>query len=77
MENIQVVLRERFFCETDIKLDPTPDDWRQYALWLEKDAVTRLNAEAMAENALLRDAFFHVTDLLDATLTRRVDVGSA
>jgi hypothetical protein len=57
-------------------LDPTSDDWRHYALWLEKDVASRLNAETMAENTLLREAFFHVTDLLDATLSRPVTVGS-
>ncbi len=67
-------LRDQFYCETDIRLEPTSEDWKQYALWLEKDVATRLNAETMAENTLLRNAFFHVTDLLESTLTQPVSV---
>ena len=68
-------LRTRFECETDIKLDPTPEDWKQYATWLEKEVETRINAEAISENHLLRDTFFQVSDLLEQTLTRLVHVG--
>jgi hypothetical protein len=72
---IERTLRDQFYCETDIRLEPTSEDWQQYALWLEKDVATRLNTEAIAENDLLRNAFFHVTDLLESTLTRPVAVG--
>ncbi len=68
-------LRARFECETDIRLEPVPENWQQYAIWLEKDVASRLNAETAAENYLLREVFFRVSDLLEQAITRPVAVG--
>ncbi len=72
MLTLQSQLRDRFYCETDIQLDPTTDDWKAYALWLEELAVDKLNAEATLEAHVLREAIYQVTDLLDKAVTRRV-----
>ncbi len=67
-------LRTRFECETDIKIDPSIEDWKAYALWLESGVVDKLNQEAIAENQKLRDAFYQVTDILDRAVTEPIIV---
>ncbi len=70
MINLKTTLRDRFYGETDIQLDPTTDAWKVYALWLEQLAVERLNAEAISEAHVLREAIYQATDLLDKAVTR-------
>ncbi|MEK7298417.1 MAG: hypothetical protein AAB066_00845 [Candidatus Margulisiibacteriota bacterium] len=72
MATLKTTLRERFYCETDIKVEATSEDRKAYATWLEALAVSRLNAEAIAKNDLLRDVISKAVDALDEAVTCRV-----
>jgi hypothetical protein len=52
-------------------------NWKAYALWLEELAVERLNAEALAEAHVLREAIFQATDLLKSVGTLKSRAGSS
>ncbi len=64
-------LRERFQAETDVEIDPQPEDWRRYALWLEKLSLKELNNELIRENELLRSRMRKAMDTLEAGITGR------
>lgn len=53
MEESKQRLRLRFQAETDVEIEPCPEDWKLYAEWLEKLAVNDLNNEMVKENELL------------------------
>ncbi len=59
------MLRQRFQAETDVEMEPEPQDWQQYALWLEHLALNELNAELIEENEFLRDAMKNAFSILD------------
>jgi hypothetical protein len=60
-------LRLLFEIQTDKRAEK--HHWKAYAEWLEQLALEKLNNEAIAENAKLRDAYFEVMDILDNAVT--------
>ncbi len=55
MKEGKAILRQRFLAEADIDLhEPKPEDWKQYAEWLENLVFEKLNSELAKSNELLR-----------------------
>lgn len=66
-------LRFDFEAETDIALDKSPDDWQNYALWLEKLTIEKLNGQMIKENDVLKNMVNDVVARLQEGIVQRVD----
>ncbi len=69
MKESKDLLRQRFQAQTDIEVDPQPQDWKQYAEWLEKLAVKELNNELIIENEVLWNRMREARDVLEEGIT--------
>ncbi|MEK6697421.1 MAG: hypothetical protein AABZ10_00060 [Nitrospirota bacterium] len=65
MEESKEKLRLRFQAETDVVIEPYPEDWKQYAEWLENLAIKELNNEMVKENELLLKKIREAMDALE------------
>lgn len=65
MEESKEKLRLRFEAETDVVIDPYPEDWKKYAEWLENLSIKEFNNEIINENELLRKAIQEAINVLD------------
>ncbi len=71
MKKSRAMLRQRFQAETDVEMDPQPQDWGKYAVWLEGLAVKELNNELVRENEFLRAKMGEAADVLEEGITGR------
>jgi hypothetical protein len=69
------MLRQRFYAETDVEIDPVPTDWEQYALWLEHLVISELNNELVQENELLRIKMENAREILEQGIIGRYKEG--
>ncbi len=69
MKESRDLLRQRFQAQTDIEIHPQPEDWKQYAEWLEKLAVRELNNELVRENEMLRNRMQEAVNVLEEGIT--------
>ncbi len=63
------MLRQRFQAQTDVEVDPQPEDWRRYAEWLERISIKKLNNELAEENEMLRNRMQTAMNVLEAGVT--------
>jgi hypothetical protein len=63
-------LRLRFQAETDVEVDPCPQDWKRYAEWLEKLAIKKLNNQLVKENNLLLEKIQEAMNALEEGMKR-------
>lgn len=70
MEESRELLRQRFEAMTDIIVGQKPDDWQQYAKWLEKLALERLNNEIVMANEYLRKKMSKAIDILEKGISK-------
>lgn len=65
MEESRQKLRLLFQAETDVVIEPHPEDWKQYAEWLENLAIKELNNEIVKENELLLKKIREAMNILE------------
>lgn len=67
MDKSREYLRMQFEAETDIVIEAHPDDWKDYALWLEKLSIKDLNSEVIKMYKHLREKVHQVVDILEGS----------
>lgn len=71
-ENVRK-LRFDFEAETDIDIDESSENWQEYAQWLEKLSVSKLNNEMVKENDALRNMMNEAMGLLEEGVVSRIE----
>ena len=56
------MLRQRFEAETDIEIESKPSEWKQYAEWVEKLSIKKINNKLVRENEMLRNRMQEAID---------------
>jgi hypothetical protein len=69
MNESREILRQRFQAQTDVEIDPEPENWKRYAVWLEKLSIKELNSELAKENEMLRNKMQEAMGALEAGIT--------
>ena len=67
----KAMLRQRFEAETDIEIEPRSPDWKQYAEWIEKLSVRKINNGLVMENEMLRNSMQEAMNTLEAGISGR------
>ena len=68
---ITLMLRQRFYAETDTKIDARSGDWKQYAEWLENQAFGKINDELIKRNEMQRNVMAKAKSCLEQGLIGR------
>ncbi len=65
MQETKEKLRQTFEAKTNVVIEAYPEDWKQYAKWLENLAIEKLNNDVIKENEMLRNVIQKAMSALD------------